>query len=50
MADTTDRKAEVLAGLTDGIARLTTSSAWLDWLTFSSRFHPRRQQRPPTTT
>lgn len=33
------RKDEVISRLTDGIARLTTSERWHDWLTVQSQFH-----------
>jgi antirestriction protein ArdC len=36
---TTDRKQELLTTLTDGIAALTESQRWQDWLTAQSRFH-----------
>lgn len=35
----TDRKSEALKRLESGIARLTTSDAWQDWLAVQSRFH-----------
>jgi antirestriction protein ArdC len=36
---TSSRKEEVLTSLTDGIAALTTSDRWQDWLMAQSRFH-----------
>lgn len=36
---TSSRKEEALTSLTDGIAALTTSARWQDWLTAQSRFH-----------
>jgi len=36
---TSSRKDEVLTSLTDGIAALTTSERWQDWLQAQSRFH-----------
>lgn len=38
MSDT-DRKQELLTTLTEGIAALTNSQRWQDWLTVQSRFH-----------
>jgi antirestriction protein ArdC len=35
----TDRQAELLTTLTDGIAALTSSQKWQGWLTAQSRFH-----------
>lgn len=36
---TTNRKDEVLNDLIEGIARLTTSERWQEWLDVQSRFH-----------
>lgn len=36
---TTNRKDEVLNDLIDGIAKLTSSETWQEWLTVQSRFH-----------
>jgi antirestriction protein ArdC len=36
---TTSSRPELLAQLTDGIAKLTTSAEWLHYLDFQSRFH-----------
>lgn len=35
----TSRREEVMASLMDGIATLTTSERWYDWLKVQSRFH-----------
>ena len=37
--DSTDRKAELLANLADGVTRLSNSESWQAWLTVQRRFH-----------
>jgi antirestriction protein ArdC len=34
-----DRKNEIIGALTEGIAQLTSSQRWQDWLSVQSRFH-----------
>src|SRR4029077_18835414 len=34
-----NRRDEILAALTDGIAQLTSSGKWQEWLTTQSKFH-----------
>jgi len=36
---TSNRKDEIIGALTDGIAQLTTSERWQQWLTTQSKFH-----------
>ena len=47
MIGSSTRKDEVLERLSNGIAQLTSSVAWRDWLAIQSRFHRYSFQQHP---